>query len=142
MQWNGVSEATKTHGPCSMLLALLGHELMSVEGWRIGSFSRCINTASFFFKCFQVARKDVGFQRWMGEMGTPLETGTWDEVRMRSRAAGHPTEVSWHLRSFVFSSVLTLLQDMLKRERHGQVTMIGFRESGKCSMCVELKRMI
>ena len=68
----------------------------------------------------------------MGETGTPPETGTWDEVRMRSRAAGHPTEVSWHLRSFVSSSVLTLLQDMLERERHGQVTMTGFRESGKC----------
>ena len=112
------------------------------KGGELGPFPDALILHHFFLKCFQAARKDFGFQRWMGEMGTPLETGTWDEVRMRSRAAGHLTEASWHLRSFVFSSVLTLLQDMLKRERHGQVTMIGFRESGKCSMCVELKRMI
>lgn len=113
------------------------------KGRELGPFPDALILHHFFKKCFQAARKDVGFQKWMGETGTPPETGTWDEVRMRSRAAGHPTEVSWHLRSsFVSSSVFTSLQDMLERERHGQVTTIGFRESGKCSMCVEFKRMI
>lgn len=67
VQWDGVSEATKTHGPCSMLLALLGHELISVEGWRIGFFSRCVNTASFFLKSvFKQLERMLGFRDGWG----------------------------------------------------------------------------
>lgn len=78
-----------------------------------------------------------------GGDGHPPETVTQDEVGTRSRVRGRPTEVSWHLgSSFASSSVLTSPQDMLERQKHSQVIIIVFKESGKCSMCGESKRMI
>lgn len=73
VQWDGVSEATKMRGPRLMLPALLGHEFMSVEGWRTGSFSRCINTASL--SVFKQLERMLGFRDGWGRQAPHQRLG-------------------------------------------------------------------
>lgn len=98
---DGVSGPPR-RGPCLMLPALLGHEFMSVEGWRTGSFPECINTASLSVFWLQLKRM-LGFRDGWGRWAPHQGAGTWDEVRMRS---GHRASNKVFLASEIFRVLL------------------------------------